>query len=402
MKRVMRWFAIVGLMMGLIPSSTLAEVVQYKGARVGFTSERDVVFDIPPSMTCEDLTRVMNSFYSRYLEPEQNRPFTLAERRLLLLCIYTNLCDMSALWTGLLNVYKCDDPTRYNDCPDINMMTGYLVDCDKLYLIRNRFEMKQYAPTQAYQRYVVGMNRAIYGWWTDSKTGRRVPTDVDKAIFRQILMAAAWNETPNLRYLEKNYNSDAIVWDRYWGVVKSDSFRSVWLDLRRYYQGQSRRVLAQKATLENQAQQLFDDIATEDVMRTFLRDWGTQIDQVKGRLHRCVYDAPYCLLVTKAMQDVAQFVSSTESTSLWDTAVRFLERDDYAIRRVKETVLAVSTQMGDVRDITTQLTSQISILQSNRFTMLLKMAMGSGAYNGFCAQTQLLMQMEKVGDGYAL
>lgn len=402
MRKFMRWVMLAGLVAGLVPSLALAETVEYKGARVGFSSERDVVFDIPPSMPCEDLTRVMNSFYSRYLEPEQNRPFTLAERRLLLLCIYTNLCDISALWTGLLNIYNCDDPTRYDNCPNIDMLTGYLVDRDKLYLIRNRFAMNSYARTQAYQRYVVGMDRAIYGWWTDDATGRRVPTEVDKAIFKDVLLAAAWDNMPDFRYLEKNYNRDAIVWHRYWGVVKSDTFRATWLDLRRYYKGLVKRCESQKAVLETQCSQLFEDVATESVMRTFAREWNGQIETCTKRLHRCVYDAPYCLLVTKASSEVAFTVSDTEATSFLGTAERWLNRSDRSVQRAQEIALLVYKQMSDTEDVTVEVSTGINSSQTKRFLELLKMSMGQASYEAFREQTKLIKCLERVGSGYAL
>lgn len=402
MRRFMRWIMLVGFVAGFVPSLTLAEIVQYKGARVGFSSERDVVFDIPPSVTCEDLTRVMNSFFSRYLEPEQERPFTLAERRLLLLCIYTNLCDISALWTGLVCRYNCDEPTQYNSCPDIDMLTGYLVDRDKLYLIRNRFQMDNYVRTQAYQRYVVGMDQAIYGQWTDNETGRRVPTDVDKAIFKKVLTAAAWDNMTNFRYLEKDYNRDAIVWHRYWGIVKDDDFRTTWLDLRRYYNGLVKRCESQKAVLETQCSQLFEDVATESVMRTFAREWNGQIETCVKRLHRCVYDAPYCLLITQASSDVAFTVSDTEATSVLSMAERWLNRNDSRVQRAQEIALLVHKQLSDTEDVTEKLSTGINSSQTKRFVELLKMSMGQSSFNAFREQTKLIKCLERVGNGYAL
>lgn len=476
MKRIMRLFASVGLMTVLLPAFTLAEfveteeyeteltpsstlhevVVEYKGARVGFSSERDIIFDIPPSMTCEDLTRLMNSFYSRYLEPEENRPFTLAERRLLLLCIYTNLCDMSALWTGLLKVYNCEDPTRYNNCPDIDMLTGYLVDRDKFYLIRNRFEMEQYAKTEAYQRYVGGMTWAIYGCWTDAETGKSVLTGEDLAILKKILEAAAWNKMIDLRYLEKDYDQEAMVWhlyrkdmkveddwrviilmstlaqssplflssplddigdfvhlvksydretmvgDTYRWIMGGDDFRRTWLELRRYYKGLLKRCEAQKATLERQSSQEFEDVATEDVTKTFALEWVGLLEECRVRLHRCVYDAPYCLLITKASSDVACTMLNTEASSVWGVPMRWFARDDRSIQHAQEIALLVNRQITDIEDVTEELSTEINSAQTKRFLQLLKMAMGDESYAAFRESTKLIKCLEKVGDGYTL
>lgn len=420
MKRIMRLFASVGLMTVLFPSIALAELVEeeyeteltpsstvmeevleYKGARVGFTSERDIVFDIPPSMTCEDLTRVMNSFYSRYLEPVQNRPFTLAERRLFLLCIYTNLCDMSALWAGLSAVYDCRE-LIYVDCPRLDMLTGYLVDQDKLYLIRNRFEMGQYVKTEVYQRYVSRMNQVIYEGWTDDETSKHVPTEEDRVIFRLVLWMATENRVESLRFLEKSYKKEAIVWDRYWWIMKRESFRTTWLDLRRYYKGLLNRCEAQKATLERQSSQKFEDVATEDVAKTFAQEWGNLLEDGRVRLHRCVYDAPYCLLITKASSAVASTISNTEVNSLLAGAERWINRNDRSVQRAQEIALLVNKQMTDTEDITEELSTEINSAQTKRFLQLLKMAMGDESYAAFRESTKLIKNLEKVGDGYTL
>ena len=50
----------------------------------------------------------------------------------------------------------------------------------------------------------------------------------------------------------------------------------------------------------------------------------------------------------------------------------------------------------------TNLPAQLSTIQTDCSLVLLKMAMGFNAYNGFREQMKLLEQMEKVGSGHVL
>lgn len=76
--------------------------------------------------------------------------------------------------------------------------------------------------------------------------------------------------------------------------------------------------------------------------------------------------------------------------------------DDYANSACQGDTLAVATQLSDSEDVMTNLPAQLSTIQTDCSLVLLKMAMGFNAYNGFREQMKLLEQMEKVGSGHVL
>lgn len=365
------------------------EVVQYKDARIGTTSDVDIVFDIPPTFACDDLITLFNSYYMRHLEPvAQEREFTVAERRMFLLCAYAEMCNLSALWTGLACIYKRDSKEYACGAPEPDVLLGYVVDREKFYVIRNKFYARFYNKGDAYRTYVLGMQKALFDdfKFTDDETKRQLPTDVDIAIIKQVLCNTLWNDGESLRYLEKNYNENAILWDRYYYILRSNHFKEEWKQLRRYYERHREFFARYKRTFSLQARIQTRDLATERVLNLLSSAWLPHLEEVQTRVHRAVYDAPYCLLTTK----LCHFIAFTTSSWGW------LARSGTKMEEARRFYYMYAEQLSDTNNLMENLTTGIAVRQTGRVIELLKMAVGTNAYNALREQSKLLLQMETV------
>ena len=404
MKRIMRLFAIVGLMSVLLPSSTLAEVVQYKGARVGFSSERDVVFDIPLEMSPEDVLHLMRNFYKNHLQSvETERIFTIAERRLLLLCIFTEMCNAetfrqdfifcslphknyTAFWRDVwgksyeevmkeIKQLRCDF--------DFSDQTGYLVDRDKFNRIRDAFGMPLYIKTTAHRCYVEGMYAALYDDFQRANPG--APTEFDVVVNFYVAMQTRKNGASKFLGLESGRGEDeAVLWNsQNTYILESDRFRMVWSGMRHF----GREVLLYMEdyikTLKVQCDLAYEEVETERIMHMLVESWEPFVRTMMEQFSRTVYDVPYVLLITKASQIVYQ---SIPFPSFFRT-----ETDRQNTRLL---ILTVSKQMGDSADVLENLSSTIATAQTSRLIELLKKKLGASSYEGFAEQSKLLKQFE--------
>ena len=385
MKRIMRLFAIVGLMSVLLPSSTLAEVVQYKGARLGYTSDTDIVFDIPAEMSCEDLLTLSNGFYKRWLQPYERESFTVAQRRLLLICCYVNLCHWSAFWTGLVCKYERDTKELDYNCgaPAVGQIVGYLVDSDKFYRIRNAFSMNAFSKTEEYRRYIQRVNEILFSEMFKDE-GKSIPTDADKAIFSKVLSDVAWNRSTDLRFLEEESNKDAVGWNEYCFLLRNDKVGIWWLDLRRYYQEMKLSMENYERTFVAQTQIQHDALETERIAHTLAREWMRDIGDCRKRLQWSIYDAPYCLFVTnfcKILEPASGFFPSDQQKN--QVSLYF---GDFRNR------------LGNSEDVMSNLAATLSVTQTSRLIKYLKDKMGTSAYNALIEQNRVLKEMQEVGN----
>lgn len=385
MKRIIRLFAIVGLMTVLLPVSAVAEVEQYKGARLGYTSDTDIVFDIPAEMSCEDLLTLANGFYKRWLQPYEREPFTVAQRRLLLICCYVNLCQWSAFGTGLVCKYKQDSKELDYNCgaPSIEETVGYLVDYDKFYRIRDAFRMNAFSKTEEYQRYIQRVNEILFSEMFKDE-GRSIPTDADKVIFSKVLGDVAWNRSTDLRFLEDDFNRDALGWDEYYFLLRNDNFGSWWLELRRRYQEMSQVLGAYEETFMNQTRVQHEALETERIAQQLAREWRSSIDDCRVRLHRCVYDAPYCLLATNFCRILHPMAG--------------MIRLDGQKNTIRLCFGNFRDRIKDSDDLMTNLTANLSIVQTGRLIALLKDKLGTTEYGALKEQSKLLKEMETIAN----
>lgn len=393
MKRIMRLFAIVGLMSVLLPAPAVAEVEQYKGARLGYTSDTDIVFDIPAEMSCEDLLTLSNGFYKRWLQPYERESFTVAQRRLLLICCYVNLCHWSAFWTGLVCKYERDTKELDYNCgaPAVGQIVGYLVDSDKFYRIRNAFSMNAFSKTEEYRRYIQRVNEILFSemfknesLFSEMFKGRSIPTDADKAIFSKVLSDVAWNRSTDLRFLEDDFSRDALGWKYYLFLLRNDNFGSWWLELRRRYQEMSQVLGAYEETFMNQTRVQHEALETERIAQQLAREWRSSIDDCRVRLHRCVYDAPYCLLATNFCRNLHPMAG--------------MFRSDGQKNRIRLYFGNFRDRIKDSDDLMTNLTANLSIVQTGRLIALLKDKLGTTEYDALKVQSKLLKEMETVAN----
>lgn len=377
----------------------------YQGATLGCSSERDIICDIPNNMTGESLLALTRAYYAQHLRNiGTERIFTIAERRVLLYTLYAELCNAAALWTGLICLYDGDEKEFTYACgaSSVDECYGYPTDRNAFIALWRRYDMKSFASSSIYQAYVKGMKTVLFDNFRfegeDRKTKAKVqlPTDVDFVIIRRLLSETALNNTYNFLYLEEKYNKDAVLWDHYWYILKSNNFRKQWSDLRRYYQDINRRLTEYERILEAQANMSHEDVSTMLVAQKLRDEWTKQINEIRARLHRCVYDAPYTLLVTKATHEVVLWLSSSDSQSILSSLGRWFERTDDAVLSCKEIVYYCQSQLTDADDVMANLTTVLAVKQTGRFITVLKMALGSSAYVATMEQSKLLKQMEKI------
>lgn len=376
----------------------------WQGATVGYSSPRDIILDIPPNMTGEALLNLTRTYYALHLHPYgTTRVFTTAERRLFLYTLYAELCNASALWTGLICLYENDEKEQnYNCGVPVNDCYGYVVDRDHFLSLERRYAMKNFMTLDSYRIYVKGMRQVLFDNFNiegeHGSTGARVqcPTDIDKKIFQSLLSTAVRNNSEDFRYLEKNYNKDAVLWDRHWYIVHSNAFKQKWGELRRYYQEINKRLTEYETILDAQASMLHEDISLMQITQKLRDEWGKKIRDTRARLHRCVYDAPYTLLITKSTQAVAKALGSTNSQSSLSTFARWVTRSDRDIQHSRDVLFNFQDKLLDAEDVMSNLTTTVAIQQTGRFIIVLKMALGREAYVATVEQSKLLKQMEKV------
>lgn len=376
----------------------------WQGATVGCSSPRGIILDIPPNMTGESLLNLTRAYYALHLRPHgTSRIFTIAERRLFLYTLYAELCNASALWTGLICLYENDEKEQnYNCGVSVNNCYGYVVDREHFLSLERRYTMKNFMALDSYRMYVKGMRQVLFDDFNfegeHGSTGARVrcPTDIDKKIFQSLLFTAALNNSEDFRYLEKNYNKDAVLWDHYWYIVRSNAFKQKWGELRRYYQEINKRLTEYETILDAQASMLHEDISLMQITQKLRNEWGEKIRDTRVRLHRCVYDAPYTLLITKSTHEVANSLGSTDSQSLLSTFDRWFARSDRDIQYSRNVFFNFQDKLLDAEDVMSNLTTTVAIQQTGRFITVLKMALGREAYAATVEQSKLLKQMEKV------
>lgn len=277
------------------------------------------------------------------------------------------------------------------------------VDEARLERMGKQYAFQNYRNSETYKRYVQDMEVAIYGdfKFKDSDTGKQLPTDIDYLIIKRVLHCGVTNSISDggLQYLEQNFNRDAVLWDRYYYIMKSSRFPKAWTALRRHYKQIESRLSVYRNALKNQVE-MASDTQMRIARKKFFDIWGEDIESVRVKLHRCVYDAPYTLLVTFENRLLSKVIGSNyDPNSLWDTAVSWLDRNERRVHEGKARFLMFSEQLVDVEDVMSNLTTKVAILQTERTITLLKAILGSAGYNALREQSQLLKRMHRVSQG---
>ena len=109
------------------------------------------------------------------------------------------------------------------------------------------------------------------------------------------------------------------------------------------------------------------------------------IETTRVRLHRCVYDAPYCLLVTN-------FCRLLEPASSWI-------HTEHNIVAINNYLGNFSARLGDSDDMMRNVTTTLAVTQTGRLIRRLKDKMGTSAYNAAVEQNKLLRQLIQVASG---
>ena len=394
----MKWLLSI-LMFCLSLGYVYSETLTYHGSTIGTISETEICFDLASDAKLEELSFLFQSYYERYLNPKGKEAlFTPAERRMLLLCTYVEMCNLSGLWTGLLCVYDGDEATKYNCGSPFDELIGYWIDREKMSSIRSRFHMKQYTEMENYAHYVLAMRKVLITdyQFQDKETGKQLPTDVDLEILKRLCESVARDRVEDFRYLERNFNAEAVLWDDYFYILKSEGFKQQWAHLRRYYQSRNTYLINLENTFNTQRQFSSDDLEVNALVNKLDEAWCQEIRKLRALLHRCVYDVPYCLLVAKATHFISRRLTSSESNSILGSIGRWALRDDNEIRRARAYFLMCQGQFTDTEDVMRNLTARQSIILTGRLIEVLKMAMGKDAYNGLREQSKLMKEMEKI------
>lgn len=378
-----------------------SETLTYHGSTIGTTSETESCFDLSPTTTLDDLCLLFQSYYARYLNPKGKEAlFSLAERRMLLLCAYVEMCKLGDLRTGLLCMYTgdADCDWRYDCETPFDKLIGYWIDFEKMWTIFSRFQMLQYLESEDYLRYVFKMQSLLFrDYQIQNKSATtQLPTKEDCEIFKQLCESVANDYVEDFRYLERNFNRDAILWDTHSHILNSENFKQQWADLRRYYHVRSTYLIELETTFNIQRNFQSDDLEINALVDKLGEVWCQEIRRVRAQLHRCVYDVPYCLLVAKATHFISRRLISSESNSILGSIGRWALRDDNEIRKAREYFLMCQGQFTDTEDVMRNLTARQSIILTGRLIEVLKMAMGKEAYNGLREQSKLMKEMEKI------
>lgn len=374
------------------------------GATIGIASKQDqLVWHNVSKLSSDELTELCWNYFQQHLKPVADvRALTGAEYRMLLLCAFSEMCNASALQTELFRMYMYDrDEKEYGCGVPLRWLTT--VDEARLERMEKQYASPNYRNSETYKRYVQDMKFAIYDdfKFKDSDTGKQLPTDIDYLIIKGVLLCGVTNSISDggLQYLEQNFNRDAVLWDRYHYIMKGSWFPKAWTALRRHYKQIESRLSVYRNALKNQVEMASDTQMRID-RKKFFDIWGEDIESVRVKLHRCVYDAPYTLLVTLENRLLSQVIGSNyDPNSLWDTAFSWLDRNERRVREGKARFLMFSEQLVDVEDVMSNLTTKVAILQTERTITLLKAILGSAGYNALREQSQLLKRMHRVSQG---
>ena len=411
----MIWFICV---MAFTVSLNAMTTLSLNGATIGVASKQDrLIWHNVSKLSCDELTELCWRYFQQYLEPAANaRALTDAEYRMLLLCAFSEMCNASALRTELVCVYDRDD--KEYGC-GFSYSYYRTIDKERLSRIEASYASRNYRLCKTYKRFVLEMRGAIYDdfRFKDEASGVQLPTETDNLIIKTVLSLGVENKTtidktvkrkmlrgehyedlPFLEFLENKHNKNAILWDKYKYLSSSSQhFPQAWIALRKHYNHIVSRLSSYYSVIKRQANE--GDLQVAIKRREYAHYWGRDIEDIRVKLHRCVYDAPYLLLTTFLSRSLGTGFDGLYNDSAWDHFSLWINRSDKRITQVKALVLTYLEKMGNPEDVMANLTTRASTLQTIRVINLLKALLGKNSYNALREEQMLLKWMERVGQG---
>ena len=398
----MIWFILV---MAFTVSLNAMTTLSLNGATIGVDSQHDqLIWHNVSKLSSDELTELCWNYFQQHLKPiAEFRALTYAEYRMLLLCMFSEICNASALQTELFCMYNRDEKAYGCGAP---LLRWYPVDKERLERMKDLYASQQYRSSDRYKRYVQGMKSMIYDSLDEADVyiTKVESTPADYDLIKTILTQVASKDGAIGFYefeFEVPKRNNAALWlsGCYFFYLAKSDFSEKWIELRRYYNQVITRLNSYKTTLTKQGDMTIN-IEEKLGRQKIGEDWYKMIVNVRKRLHYCVYDAPYVLLVTSFNAVFCAMEERTITTlAVLEKAKAWFWRSNRRVSAIKDLFITYSRVIGDYDDFVINLSTNAAVMQTDRLIELLKLLLGSGYYNSLREQSKLLKQMEHVAQG---